>query len=112
MILLDTHGGVRLLAGESRPLAADVLVTIDAADRLAVSSREVLYLHKCRRIDLGIGVSRPLDLALEDSEVECLPMTREIAAYAAALSDIDRDPADRFDHHGHAGVDGLSLAHA
>jgi PIN domain nuclease of toxin-antitoxin system len=99
VILLDTHVWVRWLAPESRPLADDVLASIDAADRLAVSAIscwEVVHLHKRGRIDLGMDVSRWLDLALEGSDVECLPITRDIAAQAAALSDIHRDPADRF----------------
>lgn len=99
VILLDTHVWVRWLAPESRPLAGDVLASINAADRLAVSAIscwEVVYLHKRRRIDLGMDVSRWLDLALAGSDVECFPITREIGAHAAELSDIHRDPADRF----------------
>ena len=99
VILLDTHVWVRWLAPDSRPLADDVVASIEAADRLAVSAIscwEVVYLHKRGRIDLGMDVSRWLDLALAGSDIECLPITREIGAHAAALSDIHRDPADRF----------------
>jgi PIN domain nuclease of toxin-antitoxin system len=99
VILLDTHVWVRWLAPDSRPLAGDVLASIEAADRLAVSAIscwEVVHLHKRGRIDLGMDVSRWLDLALAGSDVECMPITREIAAHAAALSEIHRDPADRF----------------
>jgi PIN domain nuclease of toxin-antitoxin system len=35
-------------------------------------------------------------MALGGSDVDCVPVTREIAERAAALSDIHRDPADRF----------------
>lgn len=99
MILLDTHVWVRWLAPESRPLAGDVLATIAAADRLAVSAIscwEVVCLYKRNRIDLRMDVARWLDLALAGSGIECLPITREIGAHAAALSEIHRDPADRF----------------
>ena len=37
-----------------------------------------------------------LDKALEGSGVQCIAITREIAARAASLSDVHRDPADRF----------------
>ena len=99
VILLDTHVWVHWLAPGSRPLSAGALASIDTADRLAVSAIscwEVVYLHKRRRIDLGMDVSRWLDLALDGSDIECLPITRDISAQAAALSDIHRDPADRF----------------
>ena len=99
MILLDTHVWVRWLAPASRPLGGDVLAVIDAADGLAVSAIscwEVVCLHKRKRIDLGMDVARWLDLALAGSGIECLPITREIGAQAAALGDIHRDPADRF----------------
>jgi PIN domain nuclease of toxin-antitoxin system len=99
MILLDTHVWVRWLAPASRPLSDDVLASIDGADRLAISAIscwEVAYLHKRGRIELGMDVSPWLELALEGSGIECLPISREIGAQAAALSDIHRDPADRF----------------
>lgn len=99
VILLDTHIWVRWLAPKSRPLASTVLATIDSADRLAVSAIscwEVAYLHKRGRIDLGMDISQWLKLALEGSDIECLPITSEIGACAATLGDIHRDPADRF----------------
>lgn len=99
MILLDTHVWVRWLAPASRPLSDDVLASIELADRLAVSAIscwEVVYLQKRGRIDLGMDVSPWLELALEGSGIECLPISRETGVLAAALSDIHRDPADRF----------------
>ena len=99
MILLDTHVWVRWLAPAARPLPDHVLAAIDAADSLAVSAIscwEVVYLHKRGRIELGMNVDQWLDLALEGSGVACLPITRPISARAALLSDIHRDPADRF----------------
>lgn len=99
MVLLDTHVWVRWLAPGSRPLMADMRAIIDTADRVAVSAIScwgVVYLHKLGRIELGMDVSQWLDLALEGSDIECLAITREIGARAASLSDIHRDPADRF----------------
>ena len=98
-MLLDTHVWVRWLAPAARPLPGPVLAAIDGADSLAVSAIscwEVAYLHRRGRIDLGISVDRWLDLALEGSAVECIPITHPISARAALLSDIHRDPADRF----------------
>jgi PIN domain nuclease of toxin-antitoxin system len=97
--LLDTHVWVRWLSPASRPLPDDVLASIEGADRMAVSAIscwEVAYLQKRGRIELGMDLSTWLELALEGSGIECLPISRETATQAAALSDIHRDPADRF----------------
>lgn len=97
-MLLDTHVWVRWLAPKARPLPGNALAAVDAADSLAVSAIscwEVVNLHKRGRIDLGMDIDRWFDKALAGSGIECVPITREIAACAASLSEIHRDPADR-----------------
>ncbi len=99
MILLDTHVWVRWLAPAAHPLPARVQAVIAAADRLAVSAIscwEVVQLHKRGRIELMMDVNQWLDKALAGSGVECIAINREIAARAASLGDVHRDPADRF----------------
>lgn len=99
MILLDTHVWVRWLAPSTHPLPAATLAAIAAAGRLAVSAIscwEVVQLQKRGRIELLMDADQWLDKALVGSGVECIAITREIAARAASLSDVHRDPADRF----------------
>lgn len=99
MILLDTHVWVRWLAPSSRPLPAAALHVLETDEPLAVSAIscwEVVQLHRRGRIELGIPVERWLDRALHGSGIACLPMTRAIAQAAAELTEIHRDPADRF----------------
>lgn len=89
MILLDTHVWVRWLAPASMPLPGDVLASIDAADGVAVSAIscwEVVHLRSRRRIELGVDAPRWPDFALEGSDVECLPITRDIAAGCRVLT--------------------------
>lgn len=99
MILLDTHVWVRWLAPALHPLPARALAAIAAADGLAVSAIscwEVVQLQKRGRIVLRMDAGQWLAKALEGSGVECFAITCEIAARAATLMDIHRDPADRF----------------
>ena len=47
------------------------------------------------RLTLPMAIEQWLTAALEGSNIACLPLDRSMAARAAALSDIHRDPADR-----------------
>jgi len=99
VILLDTHVWVRWLAPSAQPLPPEVQARISSADQLAVSAIccwEVVQLQRRGRISLDMETPRWFDLALGGSGVVCLPVTGQIAARAAALTDIHRDPADRF----------------
>ena len=98
-LLLDTHVWLRWLAPGEAPLPAELLSKIDAAEDLAVSAVscwEVAYLAKRGRVWLPMSVSEWMSEALQGSGVESLPLTCEAAALAAQLSDVHRDPADRF----------------
>ena len=99
MILLDTHIWVRWLAPGSEPLPARISSLIDTSDQVqvsAISSWEVSYLHKRNRLELPISLEEWLRFALDDSGIHSVSLTSHIAARAARLSDIHRDPADRF----------------
>ena len=99
MILLDTHIWLRWLAPGDAPLSPAMVQQLDAADDVAVSAVscwEVAYLFKRGRLALPLSLADWLDEALQGSGVGCVELTGTIAAAAAQLSDIHRDPADRF----------------
>ena len=99
MILLDTHIWVRWIESDSDPLPAPLARLIDVSDQVAVSAVscwEVAYLAKRNRLDLPLPVEEWLRAALDESGVISLPLTSGMAARAAMLADIHRDPADRF----------------
>lgn len=99
MILLDTHIWVRWIESDTDPLPADVSRMIDHSDRVSVSAIscwEVSYLVKRNRLSLPLPIDEWLQAALDESGVESLPLTAKMASRAAMLSDIHRDPADRF----------------
>ncbi len=99
MILLDTHIWLRWLSPGTNPLPAAVLAKLDSDEDLAVSAVscwEVAYLLKRGRLVLPLPLEDWLQAALTESGISCLPLTGTIAAGAANLADIHRDPADRF----------------
>ena len=72
---------------------------IDNSDQVvvsAISSWEVAYLAKRSRLILPLPIDAWLQAALDDSGITSLPLTAKIASRAANLTDIHRDPADRF----------------
>lgn len=99
MILLDTHIWIRWLEPSTDPLPSEISTLIDVSERVyvsAVSCWEVAYLAKRNRLTLPIPTEEWLKAALDESGVECLSINAKIATRAATLSDIHRDPADRF----------------
>ncbi|MDP2792898.1 MAG: type II toxin-antitoxin system VapC family toxin [Sulfurisoma sp.] len=99
MILLDTQVWVRWLEPDNGPLPRRLTEQIESGVRLAVSAVscwEIAYLERRGRIELPLPIDEWLHAALDESGVECLPITLPIAVTAARLTDIHRDPADRF----------------
>lgn len=99
MILLDTHIWVRWIEQKTDPLPDAISNLIDESDQVAVSAIscwEVAYLEKRNRVILSLSIGEWLREALAGSDIICLPLTANIAAKAAGLPDIHRDPADRF----------------
>lgn len=99
MIVLDTHVWVRWLEPENGPLPSRLQALLDSADRLAVSAIscwEIAYLTRQGRAQLPLPIEAWLHEALSGSNIESLPVTTEIAAFAASLPLVHRDPADRF----------------
>ncbi|MFU8780642.1 MAG: type II toxin-antitoxin system VapC family toxin [Kiritimatiellia bacterium] len=97
-LLLDTHIWVRWLS-EDQPLGRSVIDQIEQADYLAVSAIscwEVAYLIKNGKLALSVELDKWIQMALQDSGVEVIKISSEIAITSAMLPDIHRDPADRF----------------
>lgn len=98
-LLLDTHVWLRWLLPSAERLPERALKLIDTAQSLAVSSVscwEVAYLARRGRIAMDMPLVDWLGEALAGSGVSSLPVTTDIAARAALLGDVHRDPADRF----------------
>lgn len=99
MILLDTHVWVRWLEPDNGPLPPRLQALLGTADRLAVSAVscwEIAYLYRLGRARLPLPIHDWLHAALMESNIESLPLTTDIAAHAADLPLVHRDPADRF----------------
>ncbi len=99
MIVLDTHIWLNwLVLGETgipRGIAA-ILRSNPHVCVSAISSFEVVYLVKRKRIELPLPAREWLREALAPSGIESLPITAEIAAASAELPECHKDPADRF----------------
>jgi PIN domain nuclease of toxin-antitoxin system len=98
-MLLDTHAWLRWLSPADNPLPAPLIETLEADADLAVSAVscwEVAYLAKRGRVLLPLPLAEWLPEALAGSGISCIAIDAQIAATAAGLSDIHRDPADRF----------------
>ena len=99
MILLDTHIWLRWLSPGDDKLPTAVIDKLAAADDWAVSAVscwEIAYLVKRNRLMLPVPLAAWMPEALAGSRILCIPMDPMIATLAANLSDIHRDPADRF----------------
>ena len=102
MIVLDTHVWVRWLVAPSAqadPLPRALLDTIDTAEQVCVSvvsCWEVAMLVKRGRLELPMSVNEWCHEASVNSGIHCLPLTTGIALRSVHLSDVHRDPADRF----------------
>ena len=95
--LINTY--LRWLCPTADPLPLAMLETLETVGDLAVSAVscwEVAYLAKRGRLVLPPPLSTWLQAALAGSEISCVPLTGLIAASAANLADLHRDPADRF----------------
>ncbi len=98
-MLLDTHIWLRWLSPVDAKLPAAVLDKLAADDDWAVSAVscwEIAYLVKRDRLMLPMPLATWLPEALAGSRISCIPIDNIIATLAANLSDIHRDPADRF----------------
>lgn len=99
MIILDTHVWVRWLEPANGPLPPRLQTLLETAESLAVSAIscwEIAYLERMGRAILPLPLDEWLQAALAESDVQCLPLSGEIAVRAASLPLVHRDPADRF----------------
>ena len=98
MIILDTHIWLDMVIRGPSSLPAEISTALALDSRVgvsAISSFEVVYLVKRKRIDLPLPVREWLREALAPSGIESLPITAEIAAASAELPEHHKDPADR-----------------
>lgn len=75
--------------------AADRIRSSDIVGVTSISCIEVAWLAKRGRIVLPDSVEAFFEAALAGARIQLLPLTPRIAAQAAALPDIHRDPMDR-----------------
>lgn len=100
MILLDTHVWIWWIHDDPQ-LPHGMRAALDLrADRglavSAISCWEAAKLVERGRVVLPIGIDEWLKRALEDSGVELLPLSREIATASCRLpGTFHRDPADQ-----------------
>ena len=97
-MLLDTPVWLRWLSPDGYELPHAVLEKLETDDDLAISAVscwEVSYLIKCGRLVLPLPIEQRLPAALQGSGIACIPLDGLIAASAANLADVHRDPADR-----------------
>ncbi len=98
MIVIDTHIWLDWIIQAGAGLPANIAETLCTAPRVgvsAISSFEVIYLVKRKRIELPLPPREWLEEALSGSGIESLPMTAAIAAMSAELPEHHKDPADR-----------------
>jgi len=99
MIVLDTHIWLNWLILGETSIPLGIAALLRSKPRVcvsAISSFEVIYLVKRKRIELPLPTREWLREALAPSGIESLPITAEIAAASAELPEYHKDPADRF----------------
>lgn len=98
MILLDTHIWVNWILLGRDALKPSIASSIEDFDRVAVSAIccfKIALLVTARKLELPLSTDRWIKEALQQSAIECLPITCSIAQRSVKLTDIHRDPADR-----------------
>ena len=98
MILLDTHIWVNwILLGRDalKPSIASAIEDFDRVVVSAISRFEIALLVKARKLEPPLSTDEWIKEALQQSAIECLPITCSIAQRSVKLTDIHRDPADR-----------------
>lgn len=93
-MLLDTHIWYRW---QYDNLPKRLITQIETADKVFVSATscwEIAQLVKRKRLELPISTEKWVEMA--SSEIEILPITKEIAILAEHLENHHKDPADRF----------------
>ena len=98
MIILDTHIWYWWVNLEHDKLSQSMLASIDQANEAvisAVSCLEITWLVKKKSLVLPCALTEWFDLAIDQSGLICLPVTREIAALSGQLPEHHKDPLDR-----------------
>ena len=98
VIVLDSHIWFWWINLEHHRIPPTMLAEIEQAPRVGVSRVscfELALANRRGRLELPLPVRDWFALALAGSDVELLPFTPAIAAWAVELPDIHRDPFDR-----------------
>lgn len=98
MILLDTHIWVNWIwlgRGALKPSIASAIEDFGRVVVSAISCFEIALLIKARKLELPLSTEEWIKEALQQSAIECLPITCSIAQRSVQLTDIHRGPADR-----------------
>lgn len=91
MIVLDTHAWLWWV-GASSELIAQAPGPVGIA---SLSCLEVAWLAKKGRITLPLPIASFFEKAIDGAGLSLLPLTPAVAARAAFLPDVHRDPIDR-----------------
>ena len=97
-MILDTHIWFWWVNGDENKLSADLKSQIASADSLSISSvscLEILWLEKKGKISLKLPPPDWIHEATISSQIECLPVIKDIAILAAILPSHHNDPLDR-----------------
>ena len=98
MIVLDSHIWYWWINQEHQRLSSGMMEAIETADRVGVSSVscfELALAHHRGRLELPMPRNEWFALALQGSDIECLPLDERIAQKAVNLTEVHRDPFDR-----------------
>jgi PIN domain nuclease of toxin-antitoxin system len=97
-ILLDTHIWLWWV-NQNSELSPEHIHLIENAEEIFISSIscwEVTQLSQRQRIILPQMASKWFQLALDETGISCIPISKQIAIRAGELPYHHRDPADRF----------------
>lgn len=95
MLLLDTHIWLRWQnVGKLPSRLIERIETTDDVAVSAISCWELAQLHNRNKIELPLPVAQWVELASTD--IEILPLGKEVALLAETLPFHHKDPADRF----------------
>ena len=98
MILVDTHVWVRWIMNGGTTLPHEMAARLETEDRVcisAISCLEMAYLVRNGKIELPMPLEQWIQASLEPADIECIPVTCQIAQSSVNLTQHHKDPSDR-----------------